>query len=68
MVKKIKFNISKTGEVNLEVLGAIGKECEEFTEDFELLLGTLSNKSFKDEYYQTQEENYGNDTNKNIHN
>jgi hypothetical protein len=68
MVKKIKFNISKTGEVNLEVLGAVGKECEKLTEDFESLLGSISNKTFKDEYYQTKEENYGNDLNKNIHN
>lgn len=51
MVKKIKFNISNTGEVSLAVEGTSGAECDSLTQPFENRLGTLSNKTYTDAYY-----------------
>ena len=64
MVKKIKFKIDADGNVELDVEGAQGKECESMTEPFEKALGFTQSTTFKDSYYQedvqSTEENYGN--------
>jgi len=54
MVKKIKFQINEEGEVSVSVEGAVGNECEQMTAPFEAALGTLSQKTYKDSYYQTE--------------
>ena len=64
MVKTIKFKIDAEGNVELDVEGAQGKECEAMTEPFEKALGFTQSTAFKDSYYQAEtqntEENYGN--------
>lgn len=57
MVKKIKFHISSSGEVTLDVQGAAGKECEKLTEPFESVLGPVQKRIFQDSYYQSEEDN-----------
>lgn len=52
MVKKIKFQISSTGEVSLSVEGAVGAECEAFSQPFEQELGIVAKKEYKDSFYQ----------------
>lgn len=52
MVKKIKFNISSTGEVNLSVEGVQGSSCEELSRPFEEVLGKVGSRELKDSYYQ----------------
>ncbi len=60
MVKKIKFVISKTGQVSMDVDGVVGSSCEEFTEAFENELGEVESREHKDSYYQesSQEEKF----------
>ncbi len=53
MVKKIKFTIDAQGEVQLDVQGTVGSECEQLTEAFEERLGALARRDLKDAYYQT---------------
>ena len=55
MVKKMKFTISPDGEISISVEGAVGKECETMTAPFEALLGDVSKKTYKNEYYQQNE-------------
>jgi len=59
MVKKISFKISKTGEVTVEVTGAVGSECDDLTRPFEQKLGDLRSKQLKEVYYadNTETEN-----------
>lgn len=52
MVKKIRFKISPSGEISMDVEGAIGNECKEFTKDFEAELGEVTSTELKDSYYQ----------------
>ena len=39
-MQKMKITISKTGEVNIEVMGGRGDSCLEFTRELEKRLGT----------------------------
>lgn len=52
MVKQIKFTVSKEGKVELEVLGGAGQECLTLTKPFEEKLGTISERSYKDSFYE----------------
>tara|TARA_Y100000590_G_scaffold403100_1_gene489469 strand:- start:305 stop:529 length:225 start_codon:yes stop_codon:yes gene_type:complete len=56
----LKFTIKQDGSISEEVIGAVGKECLNITEEIDIKLGTLDTKTFKPEYYQesllTQEE------------
>lgn len=54
MVKKILFKISPDGEVQLEVQGAQGSECEAFTAPFEAMLGPIAKRELKDTYFQSE--------------
>ncbi len=51
-MKKLHITIAKNGETNFEVEGAIGKECEVFTKDFEDALGEVKNREYTDDYYR----------------
>lgn len=53
MVKQITFQIDASGEVSVQVTGAKGKECDGMTEDFEALLGEVTKKKYKDEFYES---------------
>ena len=58
MVKKLKFTISPDGEVQLDVQGAVGAECDTLTEPFENKLGTVARKDRKDTYYASTENEF----------
>ena len=51
MVKKIKFKISKDGEISLDVDGAEGSSCEELTKVFEEKFDEIINKKYKPCYF-----------------
>lgn len=55
MKRKIKISIDKNGEIQMEVLGAVGSNCEEFTAPFEAALGMVSKKELKSSYYNSAE-------------
>jgi hypothetical protein len=54
MVKQIRFKISSTGEVEMDVQGAVGSECDSLTEGFEGVLGNVLSKERKDSYFKTE--------------
>jgi hypothetical protein len=56
MVKKIVFKISPEGDIDLEVLGAVGNECEDFTAPFEAALGKVTVREHKDTFYAEKTE------------
>ena len=49
----LKFTIRQDGQVTEEVTGAVSNECEELTKLIEDKLGTVTQKLYKPEYYQT---------------
>ena len=54
-MKKIKITLHKDGTQKLEVLGAVGDECLEFTRELEECLGTpVGERELKPEYDETQ--------------
>lgn len=56
-MKKIKITLHKDGTQKIEVLGANGPECEEFTRQLEARLGTpLGARELKPEYHATESE------------
>jgi hypothetical protein len=56
-MKKMKITLRKDGRVNIEVLGAVGDECVQFTKQLEGRLGTpLGSRTLKPEYHETQTE------------
>ena len=55
-MKKIKITLHKDGTQEVEVLGAKGQECVVFTQELEKRLGAVSERQFKDEYYETETE------------
>ena len=52
-MKSIKFSIRQDGQETEEVTGAVSNECEELTKLIEDKLGTVTQKLYKPEYYQT---------------
>ncbi len=48
---QIQFRISKSGDVNLEVSGTSGINCEQLTRAFEDALGTKVDSQQKPEYF-----------------
>tara|TARA_B100000700_G_scaffold126444_1_gene141569 strand:- start:3247 stop:3465 length:219 start_codon:yes stop_codon:yes gene_type:complete len=48
----LKFNIRQDGTVTEEVIGTVGKECEQLTLQIEENLGTVTRKEYKPEFYQ----------------
>lgn len=56
-MKKIKITLHKDGTQKLEVLGASGSECVEFTRELENRLGKpLGARQLKPEHDETQAE------------
>ena len=51
-MKEVVVTISKTGETNIEVIGAVGSECDTITADLENKLGVVKERKLKPEYYQ----------------
>ena len=49
----IKFLIKQDGTVTEEVMGAVGKECENLTRTIEEKLGVVQRVEHKPEYYQS---------------
>ena len=50
--QSIKFSIKQDGTVTEEVMGAVGKECENLTRNIEEKLGVVQRVEHKPEYYQ----------------
>ena len=48
----LKFNIRQDGTVTEEVIGTVGKECEQLTLQIEENLWVVSQKEHKPEYFQ----------------
>ena len=56
-MKKIKITLHKDGTQKVEVLGAVGEECVQFTQELEKRLGTpLGPRELKPEYHETESE------------
>ena len=56
-MKKIKITLHKDGTQKVEVLGAVGSECLEFTAQLEQRLGApVGERALKEEYEQTEQE------------
>ena len=54
-MKKIKITLHKDGTQKVEVLGAVGSECVEFTRDLEKRLGKAEGeRTLKTEYHQAE--------------
>ena len=53
-MKEILFTINDEGEISMEVKGAVGASCDEFTAPFENELGTVATKERKSEFYATE--------------
>ena len=57
-MKKIQITIRKDGTQKVEVLGAVGSECQELTRDLERRLGKAEGeRSLKPEFDETATEN-----------
>jgi hypothetical protein len=54
--EELEISISNTGEVTINVLGAIGKSCIDMTEDIEEALGIIKSFEKKPEFYQQEEQ------------
>ena len=56
-MKKIKITLHKDGTQKIEVLGAVGTECLEFTRELEQRLGApIGERVLKPEYAETESE------------
>ena len=55
-MKKIKITLHKDGTQKVEVTGAVGQECTEFTSELEKRLGVTDDRQFKPEYYEAENE------------
>jgi hypothetical protein len=56
-MKKIKITLHKDGTQKVEVLGAVGSECVEFTRELERRLGVPEGeRQLKPEYHETEAE------------
>ncbi len=56
MVKKIHFRISPLGEVQMDIEGALGTECDAISAPFESVLGTISDKTRKDSFFSVRDD------------
>ena len=59
--QSIKFIIAQDGTVTEEVQGAESKQCLDITLPFEEVLGTVSSREYKPEYYVTLQQNQDQD-------
>ena len=49
----IKFTVRQDGQVTEEVIGSLANKCEQLTGTIESKLGTVTQRLYKPEYYQT---------------
>lgn len=59
MAKKDELEISITaeGDVSINVIGAKGKKCLDLTKDLEEVLGIVTNRETKPQFYEQDTEN-----------
>lgn len=55
-MKKMKITLHKDGTQKVEVIGASGGDCLEFTKALEARLGTAGERVLKPEYEETEAE------------
>ena len=56
-MKKIKITLHKDGTQKVEVIGACGQDCLQFTAQFEKRLGRVEGeRTLKPEYHETAQE------------
>ncbi len=56
-MKKIKITIHKDGTQKVEVLGAVGADCVQFTQELEKRLGSpIGERELKPEYHESETE------------
>ena len=56
-MKKVKITLHKDGTQKVEVVGATGPECVQFTQQLEKRLGApLGERELKPEYHETESE------------
>ena len=56
MNSEISITIDKDGNFNIEVLNGHGKSCQDLTRPFEEGLGVVSDKKFKPEYHNDNQQ------------
>lgn len=58
MAKKdeLEISISSDGEVSINVIGAKGKKCLDLTKDLEEILGTVTERETKPQFYEQESE------------
>lgn len=59
MAKKdeLEISISNEGEVSINVIGAKGKKCLDLTKDLEEILGIVTSRETKPQFYEQDTEN-----------
>lgn len=55
--QELEITISENGEVDINVLGAKGKNCMNITKDLEDALGLVTNREMKSSYYEQEDDN-----------
>lgn len=55
--QELEIQISSTGEVTVNVIGAKGKGCMDMTRELEESLGLIKSLEKKAEFYQQEEQN-----------
>ncbi len=53
-MKKMKVTIRKDGTQSVEVIGAVGDSCVDFTKEMETRLGVVTDRELKAEYHATE--------------
>lgn len=54
-MEELEITINEMGQVIVEVKGVKGSKCENLTRELEEKLGELIEKSYKTEYYQSND-------------
>ena len=55
-MKKLRMRIAKDGKVRMDVEGAVGTECREFSALFEAAVGNVVQRELKPEHDQIKEQ------------
>ncbi len=56
-MKEIIFKIDADGEISMEVQGAQGNNCEDFTAPFEESLGVVASRELKASFFESATKN-----------
>lgn len=62
MAKKdeLEISINAEGDVSINVIGAKGKKCLDLTKDLEEIIGTVTSRETKPQFYENVTENITN--------